>query len=292
MITTINSNGICANIDSLGAQLSSIQNGEGTEYLWQPDPKYWAGQAPVLFPIVGALRDGKTEIEGNIYEMKRHGFARGMEFALVEQQENKAVYSLRANEETREKYPFDFELRIVYTVENGSLTNEYVVINHDNRPMPFVVGGHPAFLCPITEEESFEDYVVEFDQAETADCPAVNMKTGLIDFGNRRRVLDNEKTISLRHDLFYQDALIFDALKSRKVSLYSKRSGKGVEMEFPGFDYLGVWSAANDAPFVALEPWVGCATCEDEDNVMENKRNMQVLQPGDTYSVAFTVTLR
>lgn len=292
MVTTIKSNGITAKIDSLGAQLKSIQNGDGVEYLWQGDPKYWGGQAPVLFPIVGALRDGKTEIEGNVYEMKRHGFARGMEFTLVEQQENKTVFSLRASEETRKRYPFDFELRIVYSVENGRLKNEYVVFNHDERPMPFVVGGHPAFLCPVTEGESFEDYVVEFEQAETAGCPAVNMATGLIDFGNRRRVLDNEKTIALRHDLFYQDALIFDSLNSRKVSLYSKVSGRGVEMDFPGFDYLGVWSAANDGPFVALEPWTGCATCEDEDNVMEHKRNMTKLQPGETFSVAFTVTLR
>ena len=291
MSITIKSSGISAQIRSLGAQLTSIQNTDGLEYLWQGDAQHWSGQAPVLFPIVGTIRNGKTEIEGKTYEMKRHGFARNMEFQLLEQQEDRAVFSLRANEETREMYPFDFELQIIYRVEGCRLTNEYVVINHDSRQMPFVVGGHPAFNCPITAGENFEDYVVEFEKEETADCPSVNMSTGLIDFGNCRRVLDGERAIPMRHDVFYKDALIFDSLKSRKVKLYSKKSGKGVEMDFPGFDYLGVGSAANDGPFVALEPWTGCATCEDEDDVMEHKRNMTKLQPGEKFSVAFSVTL-
>ncbi len=291
MSITIKSSGISAQIRSLGAQLTSIQNTDGLEYLWQGDAQHWSGQAPVLFPIVGTIRNGKTEIEGKTYEMKRHGFARNMEFQLLEQQEDRAVFSLRANEETRKMYPFDFELQIIYRVEGCRLTNEYVVINHDGRQMPFVVGGHPAFNCPITAGENFEDYVVEFEKEETADCPSVNMSTGLIDFGNCRRVLDGERAIPMRHDVFYKDALIFDSLKSRKVKLYSKKSGKGVEMDFPGFDYLGVWSAANDGPFVALEPWTGCATCEDEDDVMEHKRNMTKLQPGEKFSVAFSVTL-
>lgn len=291
MTTTIKSSGITAKIQSLGAQLTSIQDAGGVEYLWQGDAKYWGGQAPVLFPVVGALRDGKTEIEGSVYEMKRHGFARGMEFSIVEQQEDKVVFSLRANEESRKMYPFDFELRLEYRVEGGKLYNKYVVVNHDQRVMPFVVGGHPAFHCPVSSDEKFEDYVVEFEQNEIADCPSVNMKTGLIDFGKRTRVLENERTISLHHELFYQDALVFDALNSRKVSLYNPRTGKGVAMEFPGFDYLGVWSASNDAPFVALEPWTGCATCEDEDNVMEHKRNMTMLQPGETFSVEFSVAI-
>ena len=132
---------------------------------------------------------------------------------------------------------------------------------------------------------------VEFEKEETADCPSVNMSTGLIDFGNCRRVLDGERTIPMRHDVFYKDALIFDSLQSHKVKLYSKKTGKGVEMDLSGFDYLGVWSAANDGPFVALEPWTGCATCEDEDDILEHKRNMTKLQPGEKFSVAFTVTL-
>lgn len=291
LVTTIQSEGAIARINSLGAQLNSLQDMQGTEYLWQADPTYWGGQAPVLFPVVGALRDGKTTINGKTYEMKRHGFARTMDFTVLEQQEDQVVYALKADDKTKEQYPFDFELRIVYRLQGKTLTNEYIVLNHGDSVMPFVVGGHPAFRCPVVEGETFEDYVVEFEQEETADCPSVNRATGLIDFGNCTRVLNKERAIALRHDLFYKDALVFDKLKSRRVTLRSQKSNRGVEMSFPGFDYLGVWSAVNDAPFVALEPWTGCATCEDEDNVMEHKRNMTMLKPGEQFSVAFSVKL-
>lgn len=291
MRVTIQSKGGSAVIDTLGAQLVSFQDALGNEYLWQGDANYWSGQAPVLFPIVGALREGRATIEGKAYEMKRHGFARRMEFELVEREEDRAVFSLKANGESKTMYPFDFELRIAYRIEGTKLFNDYIVCNHDSQAMPFAVGGHPAFNCPVEKEGTLEDYQIEFERAETADCPAIDLNTGLIDFNNCKRMLEEERVLPLRHSVFYGDALVFDQLKSNKVRLVSRKSGRGVEMDFTGFAYLGIWSAINDAPFVALEPWTGCATCTDEDNTLEHKRGMTLLQPGESFQVGFSVDI-
>ena len=145
--------------------------------------------------------------------------------------------------------------------EHGVKVN-HTVINHDSVVMPYCVGGHPAFNCPVFEGESFEDYIVEFDQPETAACAQLT-DDGLINNADRVPVLDNETVIPVKHSLFHKDALIFDKLKSRKVALKHKESGHGILVSFPDFDYLGVWSSANDGPFVALEPWSGTSTCSD-----------------------------
>lgn len=291
MKVTIGDSTGSAAIDSIGAQLVSLKNADGTEYLWQGNPEYWSGQAPVLFPMVGALRDGKTWIDGKEYEMKQHGFARRMEFELLDANQSSATFALRSSEETKQQYPFDFELKVTYRFFQSALTTEFSISNLGKIPMPFAVGGHPAFNCPLSQDEKFEDWAIEFEKNETANCPQVVKQKGLIDFGKRSALLNNEKTISLRHSLFENDALIFDSLQSRKVKLFSRKSLHGVEMEFEGFDYLGIWSAANNAPFVALEPWTGCATAEDEDNQFCRKRGMKLLEPLQSAIRKFTVTV-
>ncbi len=278
-------------MDTLGAQLVSLSDAQGVQYLWQGDKEHWSGQAPILFPIVGALRNGITMIDGSEYAMGRHGFARKMEFRNLINTADTAVFTLVANEETRRQYPFDFHLNVTYRLKDCTLTTEFTVVNMGYKPMPFVIGGHPAFNCPILPSESFENYVVEFEKNETADCPRIDMETGLIDFSNKTCCLNDEKTIALQHSLFYNDALVFDHPQSSKVKLYSRLSGRGVEMDFNGFDYLGVWSAANDAPFVALEPWTGCATCTDEDDLMIHKRNMKILYSHQSAKCSYSVTI-
>jgi galactose mutarotase-like enzyme len=280
-----------AQIDTMGAQLISFKNASGTEYLWQGDPAYWSGQAPLLFPTVGALRNGKTMIDGREYEMKRHGFARKMEFSKLNSTTSSAAFSLRASDETKNQFPFDFDLTVTYRFHSSALTTEFHVANSGEKPMPYALGGHPAFNCPLSKDEHFEDWIIEFEQNETADCPQINLNTGMIFFQKRVPILKNEKAISLQHSLFDQDALVFDSLKSKKVKLFSSKSGRGVEMDFAGFDYLGIWSAVNNAPFVALEPWTGCATAADEDDDFYHKRGMMLLQPGQSAKHEFTITL-
>lgn len=280
-----------AAVDTAGAQLVSLRDAEGHEYLWQGDPKYWSGQAPVLFPIVGSLRNNRAQIKGKSYEMLRHGLARRMEFERSGSSEASASFVLKSNEETRKRYPFNFEFTVSYRFENRVLSVDFAVRNTGTETMPFAVGGHPAFNCPLEKEERFEDYDVVFSREETASCPALDPETGLLDFSARTPLLSGQSVLPVSRGLFAHDALVFDGLRSDSVSLKSRKTGHGVRLGFAGFPFLGVWSAAGDAPFVALEPWTGCATAADEGDDLFQKRGMTSLEPGQSRSVGFTVTL-
>lgn len=291
MILTLKTELASVDIRTKGAQVVSFLDAENVQYLWQGDKAYWGGQSPILFPIVGGLRNGKTIIDGQEYAMVRHGFARASEFTAEQIDEKTAIFTIESNEETKKMYPFDFIFKVIYKLDGKTLTWEYEIENTGNKEMIFAVGGHPAINCPILPDEKFEDYVIEFPENETSKCPTVSMETGLIDFDTRYDMLENSKTIELKHDLFYQDALIFDDLKSRSCKLYSPKSGRGVEMNFGGFDMFGIWSAVNDAPFVCLEPWTGCATTFAEDDNFKNKRDMIFLPAGEVCKKSFSVTL-
>ena len=257
MLIHIKNENESAAIDTLGAELVSFMGDDGFEHIWQGDKTYWGGHAPVLFPIVGALRDNRTCINGEWYEMKRHGVARHEEFTVTEQGEDYVTLQLTANEETKKQYPFDFVLTVSYYLTGSSITTKFTVKNADTKPMPFCIGGHPGFNIPIQSDEVFEDYDIVFEEKEEQKCPTLDMESCLIDFEKTNFELDDTDTIPLQHSLFYKDALVFENLNSTCVSLKSRQSGRGVMMEFSGFPMLGIWSAANDGPYVALEPWTG-----------------------------------
>jgi galactose mutarotase-like enzyme len=278
--------------DTFGGQLTSIKNYAGAEYLWQGDKTYWSGQAPVLFPIVGSLRDKKASIGGNkVCRMERHGIVRKLEFEMIKSTDDTISFAICSNEKTREMYPYDFKLTIQYILSGNSITTKYTVVNQSAEVMPFQIGGHPGFNCPISNDERFEDYVVEFDHDETADCPTPVPSSGLVDVSHRTRILDNSNTIKMNHNLFKIDALIFEKLKSRKAKLYNPRTGRGVQLSFADFGNLLVWSSANDGPFVALEPWSGLSTCSDENDVFEEKRGVHLLSAGNSDSLSYTITI-
>lgn len=280
-----------AEIKTLGAELTSLKDSDGTQYLWQGDPAYWSGQSPVLFPIVGSIRDKKAVAGGGkACNMERHGVVRKMEFRLLESTKDSATFSVCSNEETRQRFPYDFELRVKYTLREKTLTMAFTVINRDTEPMPFFVGGHPAFCCPLLPDEAFEDYVVEFAQKEYANCPRP-LKNGLTDVEHRTLILNNSKTFPLDRTWFSYDCQIFDQLKSRSTKLYNPKTGRGVRVDFPEFEYLVVWSSKNGGDFVALEPWTGLPTCTDEDDVLEHKRGVKVLAPNASQTLSFDMTL-
>ena len=291
MILELHNKAVFAAIDTMGAQLISLRDALGTEYLWQGNPKYWKGQAPILFPIVGRLRDGKTVIDGKEYKMGRHGFARNREFRCVMKTDDSVTLSLHSDEDTKKEYPFDFTLMIAYRLNDCTLSVEFSVINMGKEEMPYSIGGHPAFNVPVLPEERFEDYSIQFEKNEEQSCPVFDFSTELIDYINCVPVLHQEKIIPLRHDLFDKDALVFHQLNSNKVSLVSRLSGRGVEMDFSDFPYLGIWSAKGETPFVALEPWAGCGACTDEDDDFRKKRGMRNLPPNGSESLKFFVTV-
>lgn len=289
MRISIQNENVSAVVETLGAELVSFKSDDGFEHLWQGDKKYWGGQAPVLFPIVGALRNGQVRIKDKWYKMDRHGFARRQAFTVAAQEADSVTLVLEANEKTKEQYPYDFRFSVTYSLAGSSITTEFKVENTGNEPLPFCVGGHPGFNLPVGADEAFEDYDIVFEEPETQKCPEIDLKECLIDFNKVTYTLDDESVIPLRHSLFYRDALVFSDLNSTCVSLKSRKSGRGVMMEFSGFSMLGIWSAANDGPYVALEPWTGCATAVDEGDEFLEKRGMKTLAVGASDEYAFTV---
>jgi galactose mutarotase-like enzyme len=279
-----------AEIKSLGAEMTSLLDNEGTQYLWQGDPTYWASQSPVLFPIVGSIRNNTATVGGNkTCHMNRHGVVRHMEFTLIDSTESSATFSVCSTPESKEQFPYDFEFQVKYSLNGKTLTTSYTVINKDKESMPYFVGAHPAFSCPLLEGEAFEDYVVEFDQKEYACCPrSIN---GLVDVEHRTLILNNEKVFPLDRSWFSYDAQIFDQLKSRSAKMYNPKTGRGVKLDFPGFDYLVVWSSKNGGNFVAVEPWTGLSTCNDEDDIFEHKRGVKFLAPNTSATHSFDTTL-
>lgn len=288
MVVEIQSESVKVQCLQEGAMLHSLVK-DGVEYLWQGDPQYWAGQAPVCFPITGVLRNEKAVAFGKPCVMKRHGVARIHPFKIAETGANYVSFLQCSDTETKKAFPFDYALEIRYTVLKNSVTTRYTVRNTGKDKLPFVIGGHPAFNCPLEAGKAFEDYSVEFCGAVDRKCLRPDVETGLIDISKRYDVLDMPNKIDLDHSLFDLDAMVFDHIKPKSATLSA--GGRGVRIDYQDFDNLLIWSSANGGNFVALEPWTGISTCSDEGEIFEYKRGMTILDPGCEASFSFKITL-
>lgn len=278
--------------ESFGATLHSIKDSDGVEYLWQGNPEFWSGQAPVLFPICGSIRNDEAEIgQGKKTTMPRHGIVRKKEFQCVEKKDNSILFEIESNEEMEQQYPYQFKLGILYTLEGKKITTKYIIQNKTKDPMPFQIGGHPGFRCPLYAEETYEDYELIFDQKENCTVPTPITETGLIDMEHRSEFLKETNTLQLKHELFAKDAVILDQLKSRAITLKSKNHNKGIKLDFKQFPYLILWSTAKEADFIAIEPWIGLSTCSDESDKFEEKRNIQVAKSNETKEYEFHINI-
>ena len=290
-LTTICSGDLTATVDSMGAQLVSLTCA-GAEYLWQGDPKFWPRRAPVLFPIVGCLKNDEAMSAAGPVHLKRHGLARTNEHSIVERSESSVTFQLDSDEATRELYPFDFRLNMTYSTDGTSLAQRFAVTNTGDVDLPFTLGGHPAFNVPMpgAAGERFDDYALVFAERWSPEVPVIDER-GLHDFGRMTRLMDNDRELPLSHELIERHAtLVFHDVPKNRVTLVGTRSNHGVELEFDGFDYLGVWTASPEAPFLAVEPWHGCATAYDESDRFEDKRSTITLAPDERAELAFTVT--
>ena len=277
---TLNGHKASATLTSLGGEMTGYRK-SGMEYVWQGDPAYWTGHAPVLFPIVGALKNGSIRIEGAEYTIPKHGGARKRAFMLVEKTEDSAAFLLKADAQSIAVYPFRFALSITHRLLENGFQTTYTVTNEDDRDMPFCIGGHPAFRCPLNSGESFEDYVLLFDENETV--PALYTDGGtLLRRDTAVQLIQDGHRIPLRYSDFDGDAFILDGLASRKVTLAHKATGRGLRFSFEGFSALGVWTPPKkNAPFICLEPWSGLPALEDETGEFLDKPYAMVLKPGE-----------
>jgi len=269
-------------VESKGAELQSlVHTGSGVEYLWNGDPAFWAKRSPVLFPIVGSLKNNTYFHKGKSYQLPRHGFARDREFHVEKQTPKEIIFLLRSDEETMKDYPFQFEFRIRYQISGAELSTEYQVLNTGNDIMLFSVGGHPAFRLPLTPDTQFSDYYLRFDETENLSRWPISSE-GLI-LPRPLPVLEDANRINLKKSLFYQDALVFKYPASSDISLLSPKTTHGLVFQCGEFPFLGIWSA-KDADFICLEPWCGIADAVNSDQQLERKEGIERAVPGKLFS--------
>ena len=278
-------------VETHGGELVSFKDDTGKEYIWDGNPAYWTGRNPNLFPVVGNLKNGSIKIEGKEYQMGRHGFARNSEFAVAERGEDYVVFELCENEETLKVYPFKFSFRIEHRLTERGFTTEYSVKNTGDGMLPYCVGAHTAFNCPMNEGEKFEDYVLEFENEEEASTILLSER-GLFCNGDTEEMLYG-KTLPLDYSVYARlDTVVFRGLNSKKVRLKHKETGRGVQMEFEQFPMIAFWTkGAEKAPYICLEPWHGCAGYENETGEFLDKPHVICLQPGESKSLKYAVEI-
>ncbi len=290
MIHQLENDVLYVEIKSKGAELCRIKNKDNNiDYLWSGDSKYWSGQSPILFPIVGNVRNDEYRIEDNIFHLVKHGFGRHSEFQLISENKNEAIFQLKYSEDTLKVYPYKFNLQIKYMLKGNSLKVQYIVTNLDDKEIFFSIGGHPAFNCPIVPGETMEDCYFQFEENENADIMTLSQE-GYFK-RESKAFLKNSNIIPLKTELFKEDALVFHNLKSKTIYIKSKKSTPSVKFDFNGFPYLGLWSKSNGAPFVCIEPWFGHGEYEDFQGDFRHREGTLKLNANDEFSCSFNITI-
>lgn len=283
-IITIKNEELTVEISTLGAELQSVKYA-GEERLWQGDPSVWSGRAPVLFPICGGLKDDKYTLNGKEYTLPKHGFGRKSEFSIESQEEDKAVFLLTASEETKKGYPFDFELRISYSLIGNSIKVSYGVANKSNEDMYFSIGAHEAYATP----EGVEEYYLKFEKKEKL---IHNILKGPLLTEEYVVLGEDIDELPIKSEYFDIDAITLLNLKSRKVSLCKKDETKKITVDFDGFDYMFVWTKpGTNQAYLCLEPWCGIPDFEGSSYDIAEKKGINKLEPLGTFQRVHTITI-
>lgn len=275
-------------VSERGAELVSIKDENGKEYLWQADPKGWNRHSPILFPFVGGLWNNTFRVEGKEYEAKRHGFARDAKFKLITHTPNRLAYSLHSSTETYKQYPFHFILAVSYKLEGNRIHVVWHVQNTDNKEIHFQIGGHPAFLLPdMKEGEPMRGFLKL--SAETL----VRSQTNNGHLTTAYQPFETDETIvEFTEETFKDDALIFEHAQLNEVQLLNKKGEAEVTVNF-NTPALGLWSPyGKNAPFVCIEPWYGVADVENYEGELKDRRLMNHLHPGASFMAEYVITIR
>ena len=266
-----------------GAELKSVKK-NGREYLWCADPKYWGRTSPVLFPFVGSVRDGKYSLGDKEYPMGQHGFARDMDFALESKSDCTATFKLVSSAQTREKYPYDFELKITYELNGSSVKVIWEVKNESETEMHFSIGAHPAFMCPIGEGKQ-SDYKLKFDTEN--DISYFLLEKGLVDKSKTYTLPLKEHYADITPDMFDKDALIVEGRQAKEISLCYPDGREYVRVKTTA-PLFGLWSpAGKGAPFICIEPWYGRCDALDFAGDLSEREYSNTLKPQETFKAEY-----
>lgn len=280
---------IVVGINTLGAEIISMKRKSSKEeYVWCGDPSYWAGHAPVLFPVVGGLVDGQFRIGKKTYEMKKHGFARKSEFKVISHDVSSAVFRLKANDETLEQYPFYFCLEIAYELQGSSVVIDYKVRNMDDKDMPFQLGTHTSFMINQSTNEGLKDWVINFDQEETLN--RLYITSTLVDNTKEQLLGENCQSLRVKEEDFYEDALVFKNINSKVITLKSEKTSNYVQLTSVNLPDLGIWQP-KDAPFLCIEPWAGTGDEVGFNGSFYDKHNAITLVPRDKFKAQLAIEI-
>ena len=278
---------LSAAIDPLGAQLSILQDADGHDLLWNGDPTIWSGRAPLLFPIVGVLAGGRYRLGSNTYALPRHGFARDRLFSVEAADGASASLRLSADASTRQVYPFEFQLDLRYALIGATLSVRASIRNLGSTDMPASFGYHPGFLWPLPYGEARAAHFIEFESDEPGRVRRID-NAGLLMPQHLATPVANRR-LPLADELFRDDVLIFDQVKSRSVT-YGGSRGPRLRVSFPDTPYLGCWSKPG-APFVCIEPWHGITDPQGFTGDFTEKPGVFLVQPASALEARMDITL-
>ena len=262
-----------------------------TNYMWRRDPVLWANSAPILFPIVGSVRNNEYRIDGKTYHLTQHGFARHHLFEEIQKDDNTVVYVLTPNEAISQLYPYHFKLEVTYTLHESSLICDIQVVNTDKEDIVFGVGGHPAFACPFYENESSNDYYLEFSEEETLQRKMIDVKEN--GFSHQCQALfDHEKRFFIRQAMFDDNAIVVENFKSENVALRSIHHNKAIIFHMKNFNHLGIWGGSHVGGLIAIEPWNSHADFIDFKGELKEKEGIIALKPAESFSCQFIIEIQ
>lgn len=288
---TLKNETLAIEINAHGAELVRVVK-DGINYLWDGNPKVWGRTSPVLFPIVGAVAEGTYFVDGEAFQMGQHGFARDMTFEVVSQTADELWFKLVATSETREKYPFDFELCIGYVLDESTVIVKWEVMNHGDVTMPFSIGAHPAFAAG----PHLSDYSLQLKESKGIETYIFNNDHGIVDVAaGKALIIEDLPFLPLSKDLFEAyPTLILEG--ESEIMLRSYTHDREVEVAFDGFPYVGIWSpiktSGDVAPFICIEPWYGMADTLSTPGELAKKKGIQRLKAGEKFKASYTMTFR
>lgn len=286
MMIVIENDWLLVEISTNGAEVRKVQHKKnGLDYMWRGDPAFWGRVSPVLFPIVGRLKEDRYQLDGKTYEMSQHGFLRDVEFDVALQNSTDVCFRFSSGRSYLNVYPYEFKAIIRYTLMEDKLIVGWEIINETNEEMYFSIGAHPAFRIPLVENETAENYNLHFIPAADKNVMEYEIENSLI---REKGIVNDLVSIPLTDSLFANDALIYSNID--QVTLSSNKSKHGVEVRFDGFPFVGIWSKYTDgkmAPFVCIEPWYGIADTYNTNGNLKEKFGINKIEPKEAFRAEY-----
>jgi len=271
-------------IDTVGAEIKSFSNG-ADEIIWPGTPAIWDGSAPILFPVIGRLKNGGYDWRGRHWEMPKHGLVRKQEWPVIRQKSDHAIFRTVANDFTRTYYPGEFIFDVEFRIVNNTLTVSYEITNTDVDELLFSVGSHPGINLPLANT-CLEDYYLELNREEN--CPVHRLTSSGLLATRSEKTLCGKIVIPLTEELFRDDALFLLGINSDVITVGNRRTGRRVAVHTGGVPDLGLW-AKPGAPYVCIEPWFGYDDLENHDGIFEHKPGIKRLVPGEHFTCTYSI---